>query len=125
MFYLVSDDYKVVGICPSLREVYGAVLNVARTRYQANPVMVRSFEDILNPEGVYITRVDHVYVIKSYKPNHGYILSNYEISTTLVYVCEFSQEQRSKLKPPSYLQAVQSQSWRAPEEVKPLTLKRM
>ena len=106
MFYLVSENFDVIGVSPTRREVYGKIMHFARVHFQDNPTMVGSFDDIINPEGLYVTRSDNIYTLKKYTPNHGYVLSSYSIDTVVIHVSEFSAEQRSKLKPASYLEAL-------------------
>lgn len=89
------------------REIYGAVLNFCRKELKTNPEQVKDFDELVDPEGVYIMRVDEAYIIRHYMRNDGLLFKGWTVDSITLYISELdTAKQKSKLKL-SYVEAVE------------------
>ena len=117
MWFLIIDN-QVVGQVDQQREVYGAILHYIRQRTNAAPSLVRDFDSIFNPQGVYYVKKEGVYTVRVYVKERGmwYDCYNYTDEFT-IHISEFDNKQRSALKL-SYLEAVKKEQLLKPILVK-------
>ena len=107
MFFLVSDEKKVLARCKDKNEISVMVMNYFNAKLKVPAIQTISW-DIVLKDGYFYYKNGDDYELREYKISEGYLYNGlYYKVLGKYYVCEFNGNQESKFKP-SFVQAVNS-----------------